>query len=230
MQTILGANGTIASVLAKELTAYTNAIRLLSRHPKKVNETDELFAADLTDPAMVEKAVAGSEIVYLLVGLEYKLSVWQQQWPKLMRATIDACIKHKAKVVFFDNVYLYDASAVGHLTEESPINPPSKKGMVRRDVAAMVMDAVQAGQLQALIARSADFYGPNNDKSFLIEVVFKNIKKVKSPCGLPMQTKPTLLPIPLMQPKPLQYSATHPMRITRCGICQPIRNRLPANK
>jgi uncharacterized protein YbjT (DUF2867 family) len=37
MQTILGANGTIGSVLAKELGAYTNQIRLVSRNPKKVN-------------------------------------------------------------------------------------------------------------------------------------------------------------------------------------------------
>ena len=47
MQTILGANGTIGSVLAKELTAYTNQIRLVSRNPKKVNEIDELFPVDL---------------------------------------------------------------------------------------------------------------------------------------------------------------------------------------
>lgn len=55
MQTILGANGTIGSLLAKELTAYTNRIRLVSRNPVAVNPTDELFPADLSDPAIVEK-------------------------------------------------------------------------------------------------------------------------------------------------------------------------------
>lgn len=179
MQTILGANGTIGSLLAKELTSYTRQIRLVSRNPVKVNDTDELFPADLTDPAMVEKAVAGSEVVYLLVGFEYKLSVWQEQWPRLMKAVIDACIRHNAKLVFFDNVYLYDRNAVGHMTEESAINPPSGKGMVRKQVADMLMDAVKTGKLQALIARSADFYGPYNQKSFLVEVVYKNFKKGK---------------------------------------------------
>jgi uncharacterized protein YbjT (DUF2867 family) len=42
MQTILGANGTIGSELVKELTVYTDKIRLVSRNPKKINETDEL--------------------------------------------------------------------------------------------------------------------------------------------------------------------------------------------
>ena len=181
MQTILGGNGTIGSVLAKELTKYTNSIRLVSRHPKKVNATDELFPADLSDPEQVEKAIAGSEVVYLLVGFEYTLKVWQDKWPKLMQATIDACIKHHAKLVFFDNVYLYDIGAIQHMTEDSPINPPSKKGIVRRQIADMLMTAVKSGKLTGLIARSADFYGPSNDKSFLIEVVYKNIKKGKKP-------------------------------------------------
>jgi nucleoside-diphosphate-sugar epimerase len=181
MQTILGANGTIGSLLAKELKSYTNQIRLVSRNPKKVNESDELFPADLSDPTQVDKAIAGSEIVYLLVGFDYKVKVWQNNWPKLMRAVMDACIKHNAKLVFFDNMYLYDKDAIGHMTEESAINPPSKKGLVRKEIVEMLMNEVRSGKLKALIARSADFYGPNNEKSFLIEVVYKNIKKGKTP-------------------------------------------------
>lgn len=181
MQTILGANGTIGSVLAKELTQHTTNIRLVSRNPKKVNPTDELFPADLSDPSMVEKAVSGSEVVYLLVGFDYKLSVWQEKWPKLMRATLDACIKHNAKLVFFDNVYLYDINAIGHMTEDSPENPPSKKGAVRKAIADMLWKDVNDGKLSALIARAADFYGPHNEKSFLIEVIYKNLKKGKRP-------------------------------------------------
>lgn len=181
MQTILGANGTIASVLAKELKTYTSQIRLVSRHPKKVNDTDELFPAELSDPAQVEKAIAGSAVVYLLVGFDYKIKVWRENWPKLMRATIDACIKFNAKLVFFDNVYLYDINAIGHMTEESIINPPSKKGKVRQEIAGMIMNEAKAGKLTALIARAADFYGPDNEKSFLIETVYKNIKKGKKP-------------------------------------------------
>jgi nucleoside-diphosphate-sugar epimerase len=181
MQTILGANGTIASVLAKELTAYTNQVRLVSRNPKKVNENDELFPADLTDPLQVEKAIAGSEVVYLLVGFDYNIKVWRNQWPRLMRATIDACKKHNVKLVFFDNVYSYDISAIPHMTEASPLNPPSKKGAVRKEIADMILNEVKAGTLTALIARSADFYGPNNEKSFLMLMVYDNIKKGKKP-------------------------------------------------
>jgi nucleoside-diphosphate-sugar epimerase len=180
MQTILGANGTIGSELAKELRNYTDKIRLVSRNPRKVNESDELFPADLSNPAMVDKAVEGSEVVYLVVGFDYKLKVWEEKWPRLMRAVIDACIKHNTRLVFFDNVYLYDIDAIPHMTEESVINPPSKKGAVRKKIAQMIMDEVKAGKLMALIARSADFYGPGNEKSFVIEMVYKNFLKRKA--------------------------------------------------
>jgi nucleoside-diphosphate-sugar epimerase len=180
-QTILGANGTIGKLLAKELLTYTNQIRLVSRNPKKVNETDELFPADLTKEEMVERAIEGSEVVYLVVGLDYNTNVWRENWPKLMKATIASCVEHKARLVFFDNVYLYDIKAIGHMTEDSPINPPSKKGMVRKEIAEMIMKEVKGGNLTALIARAPDFYGPDNERSFLIETVFKNIKKGKRP-------------------------------------------------
>lgn len=177
MQTILGANGTIGSVLAKELSAYTNKIRLVSRNPRKVNESDELFPADLSNPDIVDQVIEGSDVVYIVVGFDYKLDVWEENWPKFMRAAIDACIKYKSRLVFFDNVYMYDISEIPHMTEESLINPPSKKGVVRKQIAQMIMDEVKAGKLMALIARSADFYGPDNYKSFVNEMVYKNFKK-----------------------------------------------------
>jgi nucleoside-diphosphate-sugar epimerase len=97
-----------------------------------------------------------------------------------MRATIDACIKYKARLVFFDNVYMYDINAISHMTEESSLNPPSRKGAVRKRIAEMIMDEVKAGKLLALIARSADFYGPGNNKSFVNEMVYNNFLKGKA--------------------------------------------------
>lgn len=46
MQTILGASGQIAQELARELKrAHTDDLRLVSRHPKKINDSDTLVAA-----------------------------------------------------------------------------------------------------------------------------------------------------------------------------------------
>jgi nucleoside-diphosphate-sugar epimerase len=177
MQTILGANGTIGLILARELTKYCDKIRLVSRNPRRVNESDELYPADLSNPSVVDQAIEGSEVVYLTVGFEYKLKVWEKNWPALMRATISACIKHNARLVFFDNVYSYDINSIPHMTESSPYNPPSRKGAVRRQIVQMITDEVKAGRLLAIIARSADFYGPDNQKSLVNEMVYKSFLK-----------------------------------------------------
>ena len=142
MQTIIGSGGAIGIPLAKELKNYTKNIRLVSRHPEKVNESDELFPLNVTNLSQLDKAIEGSEVVYVTIGFEYNLKVWQKTWPPFMKAVINSCIKHKAKLVFFDNVYSYAKSAIPFMTEDSPIQPPSKKGEVRAQLHQMIMDEV----------------------------------------------------------------------------------------
>lgn len=177
MQTILGAGGAIGKKLAKELTLYTNEIRLVSRNPKAVNPGDQLMKADLTVAGEVDRAVAGSAIVYLTVGVEYSAKAWQQKWPLIMRNVLDSCIRHQAKLVFFDNVYTYDRDHLGNMTEETPVRPTSKKGEVRSQVVKMLLDEMNSGRITALIARAADFIDPLN--SVLVEMVVKNFSKGK---------------------------------------------------
>jgi len=179
MQTILGSGGIIANHVAKTLPSYTDQIRLVSRNPKAVTGKEELVPADLTSAEQVMKAVKGSDIVYLTAGLQYNIKVWQEQWPKLMQNVINACKENKAKLVFFDNVYLY-GKVVGPMTEETPFNPCSRKGEIRAKIASMILEEVQKGELTALIARSADFYGPETYNSFLNMMVFENMKKGKT--------------------------------------------------
>jgi nucleoside-diphosphate-sugar epimerase len=180
MQTILGSGGAIGVELAKALKSYTSEIRLVSRNPQRVNETDEIVAADLTDAEDVRKAVKGSEIVYVTIGFKYDLNVWRETWPKFMKSVIDACEEFGSKLVFFDNIYMYDPNFLNGMTEETPVNPSSKKGKVRAHIAQMIMDEVNTGRLKALIARSADFYGPGvRNTSMLHETVIKPLSAGK---------------------------------------------------
>lgn len=179
MQTILGSGGSIGSELARTLKHHSEKIRLVSRNPRKINEDDELFPADLTDATKVMQAIEGSEVAYLTAGLPYKASAWQTMWPVIMKNTILACKAHKTKLVFFDNIYLYDPSSLGHLTESSPVNPSSRKGKVRAEIFNMLMDEIDKGSLQALVARAPDFYGPGISNGVLNEAVVPPLKNGK---------------------------------------------------
>jgi nucleoside-diphosphate-sugar epimerase len=178
MQTILGSTGVIGKELAKTLPQYTNKIRLVSRNPKKVNDSDELVSSNLLNIEELLKAVEGSEVVYLTAGIQYDIKIWQRDWPIIMKNVIDVCKKNNSKLVFFDNVYSY-GKVDGWMTEESPIKPDSEKGKVRAELTKMIINEIEQGNLKAIIARAADFYGPNTPLSFVNIMVFENFNKSK---------------------------------------------------
>lgn len=180
MQTILGANGVIGRELSIRLPQYSRRIRQVSRSPKPVNATDELFAADLLDPKATADAVAGSEITYLVAGLKYDHTVWEDQWPRVMRNVIDACKRHGSALVFFDNVYAY-GRVNGTMTEDTPYNPCSRKGDVRARIATTLMDELTRGELRGAIVRAADFYGPGAALSVTHATVTERLKKGRTP-------------------------------------------------
>jgi len=178
-QTILGAGGAVGIELAKALKPYTTDIRLVGRNPKKINATDDLFPADMTNRDEVFEAVKDSHVVYLMVGFDYNTKLWQQMWPPLIKNVIDACLHYKAKLVYFDNVYAIGGDHVNHITENSPISPTSKKGEVRAAVDKLILDSIEKRNLHAIIARSADFFSGVKDKSILMNTVYDNLIKGK---------------------------------------------------
>jgi nucleoside-diphosphate-sugar epimerase len=159
MVTVLGAGGAIGSELVKELSARDEPIRLVSRNPKLIPGAAEAMAADLSKLDDAVKAVSGSRVAFLVVGLKYDLKVWRELWPPIMHNAIEACKRFNTRLVFFDNVYMY-GKVDGAMTEETPFHPCSKKGEIRAQVATALLNEMHAGRLAALIARSADFYGP----------------------------------------------------------------------
>lgn len=135
------------------------------------------MAADLTDPEQTLRAVTGSAIVYLCAGLPYNYTIWRQQWPRIIENTIEACKKTQAKLIFFDNVYMY-GRADEPMTEETPYDPSSRKGDLRARLATQLMSEVRKGNITATIARAADFYGPGSGKTSVPDIlVFQPMRK-----------------------------------------------------
>jgi nucleoside-diphosphate-sugar epimerase len=166
VQTILGANGQIAIELARELHHRgTDEIRLVSRHPRAVNPTDELVSADLLDPARTAAAVQGSDVVYFTAGLPADTALWERQFPTMLRSALDATRAAGAGFVYFDNTYMYPQDARVQ-TEKTPFAPVGPKGRVRAHMAEMVLEEMDRGDIPVLIARAPEFYGPGRTQSF----------------------------------------------------------------
>jgi nucleoside-diphosphate-sugar epimerase len=159
MITILGAGGVIANHLTPLLVAQNKPFRVVSRTARPTPGATEVVAADLTDRDQTLRAVAGSSVVLLLVGLQYDRKIWAEQWPRIMANAIEASKRAGARLLFFDNVYMY-GRVNGPMNEEAPFNPCSRKGEIRTQIATTLLDEMKAGALTAMIARAPDFYGP----------------------------------------------------------------------
>jgi putative NADH-flavin reductase len=81
MITILGAGGAIGNELVKLLSARKQSFRLVGRNPRNVVGATEAISADIADQEQTIRAVAGSSVVHLLVGLKYDHKLWALQSP-----------------------------------------------------------------------------------------------------------------------------------------------------
>jgi nucleoside-diphosphate-sugar epimerase len=176
MITILGAGGAISNELVKLLAARNEPFRLVARNPVSTSGAAQVVSCDLSDQNQTIQAVAGSGVVYLLAGLKYDHKVWAELWPRVMANAIEACKRAGARLIFFDNVYMYGKVA-GAMTEDTPFNPISRKGEIRARIANSLINEWKAGGLTAMIARAADFYGPNAKTGIPNVMVFDPMSK-----------------------------------------------------
>lgn len=181
MQTILGANGQIATELARELQRkYTNDVRLVSRNPRKVNDSDSLVSANLLDAKQTQDAVKGSRIVYFTAGLPPDTELWEAQFPTMLKNALDACRVAGASFAYFDNTYMYPQDNRLQ-TEETPFAPVGRKGKVRAAMASMVLEEMARGEIPVLIGRAPEFYGPGKTQSFTNALVIEKLQAGKKP-------------------------------------------------
>jgi nucleoside-diphosphate-sugar epimerase len=177
MHTILGAGGAVANALTRELTNNNETIRLVSRKPiANTAKNISWKKADLLNCAEVLDSAKGSSVIYLTAGLVYDKNIWQAQWPVVMQNAINVAKETGARLIFFDNVYMYGL-VDGPMTENTPYNPCSAKGEVRAKIATQLMDEAKAGNIKATIARAADFYGTENKNGFFDMMVLDNYAK-----------------------------------------------------
>jgi nucleoside-diphosphate-sugar epimerase len=105
---------------------------------------------------------------------------WVEQWPVLMRNILNACESHAAKLVFFDNTYMYPQTSTPQ-TEETPFEPNGEKCKVRAAIARELMQAMDERRVDAMICRAPEFYGPGKTQSITNATILDKLKAGKKP-------------------------------------------------
>jgi len=174
--TILGAGG----IIGRTLDAALKTAGITARRVDRTAGADGFHAADLLDATAARDAVAGAQVVHFAVGLPFDDRIWAEQFPPIMANVIAATRAAGARLVFMDNVYAYGPVA-GVQTEDTPLRATTRKGAARADM----IRQLEASDIDWVIARAADFYGPGaNTTGTLNAFVLANAKAGKAPAWL----------------------------------------------
>ncbi len=171
---IFGAAGTIGPVVAVELERRGIPFRVVGRSRPKLEsvfgklEHAEIFDADVGDLRSASAAARGVDTIIYAVGLPYPS---HHLHPALMRTTVDAAVAMNVRrLVLVSSVYGYGVPRAPRVAETHSRMPETRKGQYRKEQEDIVLEAHASGQLNGLIVRLPDFYGPGADNSLAHQV------------------------------------------------------------
>lgn len=163
LHVIFGA-GQVGLPLMQVLLAQGHQVRVVRRTRAEVPAGVELVLGDAFDREFCVQSAAKATSVYHCLNVPYSTKAWATALPPLQSNLIEAAGKAKARLVVFENLYMLGAPS-GTLTEESPLNPRSKKGELRAALSTALFEAHRAGQVRAVAGRASHLFGPNVTQS-----------------------------------------------------------------
>ena len=130
----------------------------------------QIVRGDATDPAQVTAICRAAEVVFHCAQPGY--TEWPDKFPPLTEGILRGVAQTNARLVFGDNLYMY-GPVDGPIHEGLPHRATGRKGTTRAAMATRLLEAHQAGEVQVVIGRGSDFFGPRVTDSAVGEMVFE---------------------------------------------------------
>ena len=163
---VIAGAGQIGPMIAERLLGRGYRVRLIRRGAfGDVPAGAETVSASLSDPGAAAEAMRGASVVYHCANPRYHR--WAEELVPLARGITEGAARNGARLVALDNLYMYRVPADGRLAEDTAIGPVSRKGALRAEAAAVMLDAHSRGDLPVAIGRASDFFGPSCSTSLL---------------------------------------------------------------
>ncbi len=159
LHVVFGA-GQVGSYLAEALLRDGARVRVVKRSPSGILAGAEAAPGDATDSAFCRSATAGAQVVYHCMNPAYSTAVWNEVLPKYLANLIEAAGSAGARLVVLENLYMLGTGDGRPLSEDTPMNPRSRKGEIRARLAEALFAAHESGDVRAVAGRASDFYGP----------------------------------------------------------------------
>jgi nucleoside-diphosphate-sugar epimerase len=169
--------GQVGGRLAAELLAAGHRVRVVKRTSGGIPPGAEPLFGDAADPGFCLEAVAGATVVYHCMNPEYSTAAWARLVPLYMENLVRAAGRTGARLVVLDNLYMIGKTGGRPITEDTPMNPRSRKGEIRARTSERLFEACRRGDVMAVSGRASDFYGPGGAGTHFGSVFWKPVFK-----------------------------------------------------
>jgi nucleoside-diphosphate-sugar epimerase len=169
--------GQVGSPLAQILVERGHEVRVVKRSPGGIPSGAQPVLGDASDLSFCINAAEGAATVYHCMNPPYSATVWADLVPRYMGNLIEASARAGARLVALDNVYMLGKPNGKPLTDDTPMNPCSRKGEIRARAAQMLFDAHRRGDVRAAEGRASDFYGPGGKLTLLGDYFWPRVFK-----------------------------------------------------
>ncbi len=165
---VIFGNGPVGSAAARYLLEKGFTVRMVSRSGKRPPVLfDDLpaeaaarlhfEAADATSASDTARAARGASHIYHCANVAYQ--DWWKLLPPMQENLIAAALREKAVLAVTENLYMYQRG-VDVIDENTPENPPTRKGLLRKQLHERLETAARSDGLRWTAVRASDYYGP----------------------------------------------------------------------
>lgn len=166
--------GPVGKAIMAELAQRGKNITMVNRSGRLENAPEgvSVIAADVTDEARTQQLAKGATYIYNATNPPY--TEWHRLFPPLNTSILKAASAAGARLIVMDNLYMYGPTNGAPMTEQLPYRATGKKGVTRARMAEELLTAHQRGDVQMLMGRASDFFGPGVFDSSVGQRLFAN--------------------------------------------------------
>ncbi|MDR3474855.1 MAG: NAD(P)H-binding protein [Devosia sp.] len=177
--TVLGINGHVGHWVAQAFQDAGWTVRGMGRSNKQPIAGVEFVVGNAESVADMARAVEGSDVVVNALNLPY--DKWFGGAMEAQTERVIAAVGKTGKTLLYPgNIYNYAAS-LREVRPDSPQHPERPRGEIRVRCEAMLKAAAARGDLQAIIVRAGDFFGPDSHGDWFDQAILAQKGKVAAP-------------------------------------------------
>lgn len=161
---ILGINGHIGHHAAQAFVAAGWAVTGMGRSNKQPIAGVTFVKGDAESVDDMRRAIGDTEVVFNALNLPYHQ--WDKGRKEAQTERVIAAIGTTGKTLLFpSNIYNY-AATDRVVTPDLPQHPQTPRGEIRKRVEALYEAAAKRGDMQVIMLRPGDFFGPESSNDW----------------------------------------------------------------